>query len=392
MYQDQDTYFSALGHADEAEIQQLISQINLPALESQASRIRPGITCHISPLTYDPSTRNEVMGGMNFHIRIIFEDGVKWLARIRRTNATSPPPAIRDYIVRSEVASLHFLETVNIPTPKIMHYALEGAEANEVGVGYMLMEELPGKSLIWPRATKEQKCKVIDQLADFAIELQKHPFNKFGSLDQPGTDHVGPIAKEEVACMDGEEMHTSGPFSNIQEYYTHYLRSILDQILQKQRYTHWPIGAFLIHKFLLDVLPQVWTAGTANPQSEDCYLKHADDKGDLILVYSDYNITGTIDWEWAYTADAHLAFISPFILFNVLDFFNGSTVIFPHEAYFAECLERKGKPDMATWIRASRPRHFFNFCCGHGFEFDLKNFLGLFKGLRDAVGVDAGLE
>lgn len=32
------------------------------------------------------------------------------------------------------------------------------------------------------------------------------------------------------------------------------------------------------------------------------YLKHTDDKGDHTVFNDDFNITGIIDWEWAYTA------------------------------------------------------------------------------------------
>lgn len=85
------------------------------------------------------------MGGMNYHIEILFADGVRWLARIRRFNATSPPPDLRDYIMRSEVATLQFLGQTKIPVPKVFDYALEGQ--TPVSVGYILMENLPGKSL-----------------------------------------------------------------------------------------------------------------------------------------------------------------------------------------------------------------------------------------------------
>lgn len=55
------------------------------------------------------------MGGMNYHIEISFENGVKWIARIRRINGTSPPPVLRDYILESEVATLQFLEKTGVP-------------------------------------------------------------------------------------------------------------------------------------------------------------------------------------------------------------------------------------------------------------------------------------
>lgn len=57
------------------------------------------------PLVYERTMRSSVMGGMNCHIEILFADGVRWLARIRRSNATSLSPDLRDYM-RSEVVIL----------------------------------------------------------------------------------------------------------------------------------------------------------------------------------------------------------------------------------------------------------------------------------------------
>ncbi|OCL03771.1 hypothetical protein AOQ84DRAFT_347174, partial [Glonium stellatum] len=47
-------------------------------------------------------------------------------------NATSPPPALHDYIFQSEVASLKFLEQATVPAPRVFDFALEGAN-NPVG-------------------------------------------------------------------------------------------------------------------------------------------------------------------------------------------------------------------------------------------------------------------
>ena len=59
------------------------------------------------------------MGGMNYHIDLHFSDGVTWIARIRRVNATSPPQQVRDAILESEVATLKFLERTGVPSPRI---------------------------------------------------------------------------------------------------------------------------------------------------------------------------------------------------------------------------------------------------------------------------------
>ena len=81
------------------------------------------------------------MGGMNYHIEVRFEDGITWIARIRRFNATSPPAALRDYIIQSAVATIMFLEQTDVPAPKVYDFALEHP-GNAVGVGFILMEKL----------------------------------------------------------------------------------------------------------------------------------------------------------------------------------------------------------------------------------------------------------
>lgn len=87
----------------------------------------------------------QLWGGMNYHIEISFDDGISWLARIRRSNATSPLAELRDYILRSEVATLYFLSETQVPVPKVFDFAF--CETIPVGVGYILMERLPGRSL-----------------------------------------------------------------------------------------------------------------------------------------------------------------------------------------------------------------------------------------------------
>lgn len=143
--------------SEQHEIEDLIKTINLQALAERASSLRKGMPCVVPTLNYDLATRSTVMGGMNFHIDLTFSDGVDWIARIRRANATSPPPRIRDAIFAGEVATLKLLERTSVPAPKIHDFALEGPE-NAVGVGYMLQEKKVGRSCEWALAEPEQKA------------------------------------------------------------------------------------------------------------------------------------------------------------------------------------------------------------------------------------------
>lgn len=327
------------------------------------------------------------MGGMNYHVEVSFDDGVQWMARIRRYNAASPPEALRNYIVQSEVATLKFLEKTAVPTPKVFDFALEN-EDNPIGVGYILMEKLPGKSLDWPTATGEQRQRVVSQLADTFIELSKYPFNLLGSLDLPGEPHVGPFARELLTNFTHSGMHAIGPLSSLEEFHKASLELILDLILRQEMYPQQAVDAYLIHRFLIDLIPSVLPPVQSD---KNCYLKHGDDKGDHILVDEDFNITGIIDWEWAHTAVPAHAFNSPIGFLPVAAFYNGANDLVLEEVEFARLLEDKGRQDLAGFVRNGRLQHRFEFCCGYDLE-DWDGFLGLFQGLREAVKADEGLD
>ncbi|KAH9904130.1 hypothetical protein F4778DRAFT_734090 [Xylariomycetidae sp. FL2044] len=399
-WEDADAYDPAAREAEASELAVLIKKINTQALASRASYLRQGMPCSIPPLQYDWSTRNSVMGGMNYHIEVCFDDGVKWIARIRRFNATSPPAALRDFIVRSEVATLKFLEQTNVPAPKVFDFGFEDSD-HAIGVGYILMEKLPGKSLNWCFPDQQQKNKVMDQLANMFIELRKYPFDLLGSLDRPGEPHVGGFAREYLTDFTQSGMRTMGPFSSEEECRRRSLELILDLILREEMYSDRAVDAYLLHRFLIDLLPYVLPSSAQQEQQKQqynddvdgdtqrhhYYLKHADDKGDHILIDDDYNFTGIIDWEWAHTAPPAVAFNSPLGLLPVGKFYKGAINIGEDEVIFARLLEDKGHPELAGYVRNGRLQHQFAFLCGYDLN-DWVGFLGLFQGLRNAVKVD----
>ncbi|KAI5859849.1 hypothetical protein GGS23DRAFT_264210 [Durotheca rogersii] len=385
-WENADTYDPAARAAEADELTRLIEKINTPALATRASHLRQGIPCSVPPLRYDRAARSSVMGGMNYHIEIRFSDGVQWIARVRRFNATSPPAGLRDYIIQSEVATLKFLERTSIPAPRVFDFMLDHAD-NPVGVGYILMEKLPGKSLRWSIATQEQRRKVMEQLANVSIELGKYPFDLLGSLDHPGDSHVGAFARESLTDFIQSEMRPLGPFTSPEEYHKSSLQLLLDLILRQEMYSQQAVDAYLIHRFLLDLVPSVLSSSAQDDHKY--YLKHADDKGDHILVDEDFNVTGIIDWEWAYTAPPTHAFNSPIGLLPVAQFYSGANNLGDDEITFARMLEEKGRQDLADFVWNGRLQHRFAFCCGYDLA-DWDGFLGLFQGLRDAVKIDDG--
>ena len=375
-------YDPAAREAEHDEITNLINKINFAALISQASALRGGLACSIpQKLEYDRSTRSSVMGGMNYHIELVFDDGISWLARIRRSNVTSPPAELRDYILRSEVSTLQFLSATSIPVPKVFDYNF--CEKNPIGVGYILMEKLPGNSLRWSLTTPEQRKKVTSQLADIYMELKAHPFAMTSSIYDPGIYDIGLFARESLTDYSGTKMKALGPYFSTKEYFTVYIQLTLDLIVRQELYVDRAVDAFLIHRFLLEIAPKACFLSHAD--DEKFYLKHPDEKGDQILVDNEFNITGIIDWEWAYTDSKSGAFNSPIVLLPVADFYAGKNSISEDEEFFAECFEANGHPDLAMIVRNGRIIHRFRFCCGYDLS-DWKGFLGLFGGLLAAIG------
>jgi hypothetical protein len=213
------------------------------------------------------------------------------------------------------------------------------------------MEKLPGKSLGWSLTTPEQRKKIISQLANIYVELRAFPFDLMGSLDQPGSDHVGPFARESLTDYMDSQMRPLGPFASREEYIVSSIRLTLDLIIRGEAYSDRAIDAFLIHRFLLDAASQ---NVPAKAEPNQFYLKHADDKGDHILVDDDYNITGVIDWEWAHTDSKAAAFNSPVMLLPVADFYDGINHPGEDELAFAQAFEDRGHPDLAEAVRNGR--------------------------------------
>jgi hypothetical protein len=241
--QNETEYDPAMRRSEQQEIERLVNKINLSALTARASFLRGGMQCTVPPLIYDPATRSRVMGGMNYHIDLRFSDGIVWIARIRRVNATSPPPQVRDNIFTSEIATLKLLEHTGIPAPRVHDFALEGPD-NPIGVSYMLQEKMAGKSCSWSLANSEQKTNLLKDLADVFIELSAYPFDSMGSPVLQPNVAIGPFARESLTDVDRSlTMKTLGPFCSLREYHTAEIHLILDLIRRREMYAQQPVEA-----------------------------------------------------------------------------------------------------------------------------------------------------
>jgi hypothetical protein len=341
-----------------------------------------------------------MMGGRNCHADIVFADGVVWLVGIQLSSPISPPSEVRDYVLASEAATMQFLEChTRVPSPRVFDWATESDPGNEVGVGYILMEKMKGTPLDWQGATMAQRKKVVQQLADILLEIEKHPFDKLGSLVPTTNTSVGNASPCEAQTrVQGLAQHSTfrscdgnppGPFSSSREAMRAIITAHLEMITTGEiGTTENAIDVFLAHRFRLDVLDSVWPG----EGDERFYLKHADDKGDHILVDSDFGIVAIIDWEWCSTASQEEAFSSPCMMWPVAAFYDGSNLLADEEFLLARAFSERGREDLARCVLNGRRVQRLLFALGPGgaSHQDKRTFASLFMGLKRAFDAEHG--
>lgn len=330
------------------------------------------------------------MGCANYHARIHFDDGSIWLLRVPRMNG-SLPQSLTDYLVKSEYATLQFLGDTNVPAPRVFDYGIAGEEGNEVGVSYILMEQMPGSP--WngqgPRgerfADEQDKERVWSGLADILIELRRYPFSRAGSLlPGPGPEPlISATASERFLVLS-----PSGPFDTAGDYLTAFAEQKMALIADGQLFITFPVNAYLIFSFLKDQIPHL--LATDNPHTETFYLKHVDDKGDHLLVDDDLNITGIIDWQMARLVPAIEAFGPSLVTADMSAIYNGESCVTGYDRSLAHYLREKGADDLAGLMsRDERLRRFF---FGLDVDFAWDEALGLVRGIWAAFGGEGDLD
>ncbi|KAJ5558471.1 hypothetical protein N7461_002443 [Penicillium sp. DV-2018c] len=313
------------------------------------------------------------MGFQNCHAEITFVDNVKWLARLRLTKTSSPPREVRDWILRSEAATMTYLQqNTCIPTPKVFDWACESDPENLLGIGYILMEKLDGKPLDWQAANAEQKEKIMQQLVELFLEIERHPFDAMGSLLslEGDTIVVHGLADQSTYRIGKGPL---GPFSSSLEGTQTILESYLAMIAS---------DTYLVHRFRQDLVGALLEH---RPSGEQFFLKHPDDKGDHILVNNSFDIVGVIDWEWTQTVTKAEAFSSPCMMWPVADFYEGSNELSAEELRLATIFREKDRDGLAICVLEGRKIQRFFFGLGLASSFEDKETLPyLFKGLLGA--------
>ncbi|KAF4974261.1 hypothetical protein FZEAL_8810 [Fusarium zealandicum] len=321
----------------------------------------------------------------HYHIPIRFQDGVRWIARIYRLNVCSPPKPIRQHYMRSESATLVFLEETSLPTPKVHYWTTE--TNSPFGVGLILVDDMPGKPIEWRAATEDQKLYVMDQLADIFIELAGYPCNCIGAFYDPGTSLINQCADPLVIDVSEEVIGVYGPFYSARAYHTTALQLILDGIDYGEMYETRAEQAYLITLFLQDLAH--YHMPFSRHDDEEFFIQFPYSRAEHILVDDNFKITGIVNWDMVQAVAPGSAFRAPQIMLDFQDLFRGDGEPSDAEEAFAHRLELKLRPDIAYHVRRGRLLYQLDVCI-HLLPHDPVLFDLVFQGLRDTIGEHAG--
>ena len=298
-------------------------------------------------------------GGFNLHVDIKFDDGIVWIARFRMLKINRPSVEKINFDRLSEVATYRYLRETTIPVPAVYDFALDGSKDNPVGVGYILLQKLSGRTMVWSEASTEQKNRIFHQLRDIYLEIEKIPKPSIGrpivSNDPAHDVHVGASFFEYDAngrCIP------RGPFPTSFEWYKANINHRRDLILSGEIATRAPLDALLVNRYLFDQVPRV-----VDPQysSASFFLKHIDTRDCNFLVDDEHTITGIIDWELALFAPKDSAFQSPLFMVDVRTLYSGRPSTSLDEEKFAEEFEKVERLDIASIIRNAGKSRCFEF-------------------------------
>ncbi|KAM0424987.1 hypothetical protein ACHAPT_009788 [Fusarium lateritium] len=359
--------------AKTAELTAINNKINHDALVRLASELSGGKPCRLNE--QDPMGRN-MMGDRHIHHQLIFDDGTIWLARIPRETYRSFNNQLANEVLASECATLRWLESVDIPTPRLHGYGLYDDPENPVGVAFMLIDKMPGRPFNSHAASEEQKTKVLSQWAGILCTLGSHPFQKSGSLrfDDDETIKVGPMASDITAMLP-----CMGPFQDARDLYSSWAVAFLKIITQRQIFSSFSFDAYIMFKYILrQVKTGPWLNRWEHLNSGPFFLKHPDDKGTHILVDDEFQITGVVDWIFARVVPAYEAFSPSVMTGDNDDLFFGEVGLTNEDRILGRELQRLGSP--FCFFESDEMRRFlFGLGMAVGFEHD--EAIDAFQGL-----------
>ncbi|WVQ81588.1 hypothetical protein IAT38_003712 [Cryptococcus sp. DSM 104549] len=321
------------------------------------------------PLTLDAVRGSDakLFDGMNLHMPLQFDDGVKWMVRIRMLAAWTVPRDLLQIVSTSEVATIQLLHSEGARVPQAWHVpdATEEATRNKAPPDYFFMEFVHG-AIPAPSGTGRGRafdipsniaCVFFTDLAQHHITLSNIKLNLapgIGSI-YPGDDGgytLGPLISFN-SLMKPRPPYFFGPFRTQRERYCAAIDCAIDVV--SRGLVHMVTKARDVCLWLLEVKELVEGCEELGREETEFYIKHADDAFRQYLADEEGHITGVLDWEWAFATTKGEAFCSMTSLYHTKDWvYKGADDINSQELLLIDAFSHLGRPDLADCVRNGR--------------------------------------
>lgn len=209
----------------------------------------------------------------------------------------------------NEVAVLRWVREncPSIPVPAVVRY--DADEDNALGHEFTILEKVPGRSVdkMYKDMSEETKRKLVVQLTDMTIELNRHDWHHVGGLQisEDGEIEPGPALEDTFWLIpdiekywDAREsvktLNPAGKYAAHTEFVQGYLSAFVHAIKTHQS-LEWLRGTFEDRLVALAAnLPDM-----QNLNKSRLVLAHKDLHFANVMATEDGTITGILDWEFA---------------------------------------------------------------------------------------------
>ena len=294
--------------------QDLLKSVRWDTLCAHASNMRKGLTCSVeTPIA---------MGGRHLIRILTFEDGVRWIARLRLPKILCGDESVcsdsdeeSNLLVEREIACLTIvLERTSTPVPKVYGHI----KAGQIGVGasVIFMEYLAGNvalDLCFNSIPPQFKPKFFYQMALAQVSTAAEIYMLICGLNRAQT-HVSTIlfpmigsvtrradGKYDVGPLPG----IGGPFETASDFFRAWAATAkFPHSREHIMSVCGDLGDDIskstaeIPSRLSEMADQICSNGDRGPFP----LVHVDYGHNNIVVTPDYDIMGVIDWEHAFAA------------------------------------------------------------------------------------------
>ncbi|WVQ80531.1 hypothetical protein IAT38_002636 [Cryptococcus sp. DSM 104549] len=394
--------------SERKRFQYLLAWLDPSVIIDQAQSLRPGHSCTL----YIPSS-NEVVDAeqlmytaMNLHLPIVFDDGVKWVVRVRQYSSAKKPAQISERVAQSEVTTLRLLKASGatvpmawLPPPSVLK---KTPGPSDFIVDYYFMEFVPG-TIHWGdegyspvtinnEANLAFTHQFIDDLARHFVAIANHPLpSTLGGIGfiYPGAGKddytIGPLYEPGYASIPYPP-YCPGPFKTQRERYLSHCNRALQYIYVAALND----GVGLMSQYLMvaETRKLVEVCEELAKEETELYVKHGDDYLRQYMSDETGHLTGVLDWEWAFVTTKAEAFCGPYNLPYPSSYHDSlSPTPTPSELLLMAAYERHGRSDLAECVRNGRLYHYLNLALKVGGYLQIEDINGLRKAvLGDKAG------